>query len=171
MDQIFESVEKSLVNQNWYAGLCVSMTIPDICSSIEFPLEKSVGKRYSEWFEKYLSGKYTFAFARRPTPTVFLTGKDFYALRCSLLHNGQDDITGQNAQDILSKFHITSTPNIHLTFTNTHTPTEIVSTLQLSVQVFCKDIVDGAKAWLLENAGNADIQARIAGLMKINSSF
>jgi len=53
MKTFIGSIRLSVANENWYGALIISLILPDICGKIEFP-NKSTGKRYSEWFDKYV---------------------------------------------------------------------------------------------------------------------
>ena len=103
MNHFIEALESSLDTQNWYSVLFISLTLPDICGKIDEPNETSK-KRTINWFNKYLKPIYTSNIGADHREHIFLSGSDFYALRCAYLHEGSDDITSQNAQDILEKF-------------------------------------------------------------------
>lgn len=97
MEKILQSIEYALQNENWYAAITVALIIPDICGKFE-DSKKSSSKRYPEWFEKHLSQKYK----------GYLSGNDCYALRCSFLHEGSDEITHQRVREVLDYFVFTS---------------------------------------------------------------
>lgn len=84
------------------AALALALTLPDICSKIQYPSESKVGVRYANWCntnidfsEAHING---FEEAQ-------LSGDMCYALRCSFLHSGNDDLFSQPAA---SKLKITS---------------------------------------------------------------
>jgi hypothetical protein len=151
-----ESIEKSLETENYYAALAVAFALPDICGKLEFP-EKSSTKRFKEWFDKYLQSKYQDIEGGRDH-MIFLNASDCYSLRCSFLHEANDDITTQSAQKILSKIKF-STEKPH--------QIKIMDVLCLNVNVFCQDICEGVKSWLVDIDENQEIKERIDNLMKI----
>jgi hypothetical protein len=53
----------------FYSALALSVAIPDICGSIEYPDEKSVGKRYRDWFDQWCGMLQS-----------YLTAEDCYAI-------------------------------------------------------------------------------------------
>ena len=67
-------------------ALALALTLPDICSKVEYPNEEHVTKRYIEWCDAHI-------FTETPTdPDVAFTGAALYQLRCHFLHNGDNDI-------------------------------------------------------------------------------
>ncbi len=69
---------------------------------------------------------------------AFLSGNDCYALRCAYLHEGSDNISQQNAKEVVDKFHFIVAPKgstIHCNMMNTK--------LQLQVDIFCEDTQAG----------------------------
>lgn len=78
MDKLIVSVRKALDDKNWFAGLFLSLTFPDICGAIEFPT-LIVSTRYKYWYNKYLLDDYN-----------NLSADDCYRLRCACLHEGKD---------------------------------------------------------------------------------
>ena len=48
MQKIIDSVYSSLKNENLYAALFVSLTLPDICSALKHG--KTSGQKYADWF-------------------------------------------------------------------------------------------------------------------------
>ncbi|MBN2771358.1 MAG: hypothetical protein JXR90_11740 [Spirochaetes bacterium] len=96
MDEIVISLKTALMNNNFTAALMIALAIPDICGKLE---EKKISSsRYIEWIDKYMDSKYC----------GMLSGNDCYALRCSILHEGSDDISTQKKKDILDKFYFTT---------------------------------------------------------------
>ncbi len=57
MEDIINSLEQSLINQNWYASLFTALALPDICGKIDEPLLR-VGARYAKWFNEYVQDNY-----------------------------------------------------------------------------------------------------------------
>lgn len=155
MDKILNSINNSLYQKNWYAALFMSLTLPDICSSLEFG--KGDGNRYSQWFENNLK-QYA----------GFLSGDDCYALRCALLHQGKDDISDQIKRDVLEHYvFLTSGAHRNLFKGNDFNGVK-KSFLQLNVGTFCKDMVSSVENWLTEVNGNSDIQYRLINTIGIH---
>jgi hypothetical protein len=155
MDNIINSVKNSIEQQNWYSALFVALTLPDICTALEHG--KTTGARYSQWFESNLS-QYN----------GFLSGNDCYALRCSLLHQGKDDISSQRMQDVLEQYvFLTSGSHCNL-FKDCEFNGIKKSFLQLNVATFCNDICIAVETWLQANSDNQSIRERIHNTLEIH---
>ena len=154
MQDLIDAIYKSLESENWYSALITSLILPDICGRIQYPNMKSKG-RYIQWFNHYLLGIYK----------NFLTAPDCYALRCSYLHDGSDNILDQKARKILDYFVFTTTPS-HCNYFNVNGETF----LQLNVKQFCNDICTSAEKWLEDVSNDLKVQERISKLLKIKGS-
>lgn len=88
-DIIQKEIEKARDAKCFFAELALALTIPSVCSRYGLDDEelKSLreSKRYPEWYEKYVYPQYQ-----------FLTGKECYAVRCAILHNGDVDLYSQS---------------------------------------------------------------------------
>ncbi|AIF51988.1 hypothetical protein [Pelosinus sp. UFO1] len=146
-----DAVRKSINEQNWYAALALALALPDMCSKLESPNLLNTGMRYKNWYNKYMLLKYTRKIGANETTHVFLNADDFYALRCSYLHQGSQDITGQKARKILEDFNFVAPHGrgtIHLNKLN--------NTLQLQVDIFCEDICVAIERWINDVLDNND---------------
>lgn len=166
MEKFIDALIKNLNAENWYGALFIALALPDICGKIENPNDNS-GPRYRAWCEKYLVPKYTHRVGTldQGHEHVFLSAADCYALRCSYLHEGGDDITTQIARQALDRFLFVYPPEsgtIHCNQSN--------QTLQLQVDIFCKDMCDGVKQWLEDNKENQDVQNNMKELLEIRST-
>ena len=94
---------------------------------------------------------------------TFLTANDFYALRCSVLHEGSDLVTGQLAREVLERFQfiapIPGGGSIHCNQLDAH--------LQLQVDIFCMDICEAVGEWRTGIQEGSDQAQRISELMII----
>lgn len=164
MKHLIDSVRLAVAQRNWYAALGMALTLPDVCGKLQNP-KMQTGERYKRWCTTYLEPVYTrYEVGGTSTNWVFLSAADAYALRCAVLHEGRDDITGQAAREVLSRFQFTTFPEgvdwtIHLNQSGPH--------LQLQVDQFCEDICRGAEEWLAAMETDVQVAARIADLMTI----
>lgn len=159
MKNILISIENSLQNNNWYSALVLSLIIPDICGKLEG--EQISSRRYPAWFNKYLGKKYQ----------NFLSGDDCYALRCSYLHEGSDNITNQRAKDVLDRFVFISDGSHCLMFNNCYfgdPKYDGKNFLQLSVRQFCQDMLEAANEWLNDVSDDHEIQTNIREMLTIH---
>jgi len=160
MENILQAIQMSLNNSNWYGALFSALTLPDICGKLENSNTRNQ-IRYIDWFDKYLGGRYS----------GFLSGNDCYALRCSYLHEGIDDITGQRVRDVLDKFIFLPDGSHCNYFKNSlfgDPKYDGKSFLQLSVKKFCGDLIGAASQWISDVKDNEDIQNRISNILVIH---
>lgn len=158
MQHLVDAVRESLQQKNWYAAVAVALTLPDICGKLQQPSAGSQA-RYVDWCTTYLTPKYT------SSDHVFLSGKDAYALRCAVLHEGSDDVVNQRAHEALEKFRLTRPSETG--GLNSHN-NQYGSLLQLQVPDFCEDICAGVESWLADTAADAAIATKLASMMKID---
>lgn len=165
MKRFTDSIKRSIETQNWYSALSMALAIPDVCGRLVNPNQKSQA-RYVAWFQKWLEAKYTSTIDAGGTKHVFLCAEDCYALRCSYLHEGGDNILDQRARKALEDFHFITPPDIgsriHMNQSN--------STLQLQVDVFAMDMADAVGEWASSVANDVEIQERIKNLLVIHDS-
>lgn len=134
------SVAQALKEKNWYAALYLSLTLPDICARLESKDEKTDSTKYIDWYDRYLLHKYAMPVGNLERH-VFLSGRDCYALRCAILHEGSPDISAQKRREALNKFHFTVV-GAHCN--------QIGNILQLDVPRFCEDICTAVDAWRID---------------------
>lgn len=141
MENFVKALELSLTSKNWYSVLFISLTLPDICGKVDYP-DAGSKHRTINWFKKYIEPTYTIT--SHGSDVIFLSGTDFYALRCALLHEGQDDISTQRAREVLDKFKFVQ-PLHHGIYIHNNM---LNNTLQLQVDQFGKDVLYAVKEWL-----------------------
>jgi hypothetical protein len=161
-----ESYRQLIATQQYHVALTIGLTLPDICTKLENPGEKSTCKRYVQWFDKYMAKKYHANIGPKRILHVFLSGNDFYALRCSFLHQGETNIEEQKARDVLKDFVFVRPQlmsKIHLNRIN--------DTLQLQVDIFCVDILLAVEDWLEEHKENEELNERAKNIIEINNEI
>src|ERR1041385_2560782 len=72
----------------YYMALFCTLTLPDICGSLEAPNGQAKHPLYTQWFDKYVAPKYY----------GFLDGETCYRFRCSMLHQGTSRPHSQNGK-------------------------------------------------------------------------
>lgn len=160
MKRFIKSIKQSLDKKNWYAALTMALTLPDICARFEYPDVNSSQKRYISWYNKYMLKSYKHNIGPKEEEYIFLSGNDCYSLRCSYLHQGEDEISNQRAQEKINKFMFITPPpwgSLHL---NLKQSCDGYSLLQLQVDKFCEDVCTAVEVW--ENDFiNKDMQNRL----------
>lgn len=105
-----DAIKKAYSDGNYMAALALTLTLPDICGQVEFPEinyescgKGYVGKRYKKWFDLHLKQYYgedhiihtDLAALDNKMNRVF-NSDICYALRCAVLHSGNDDVDKYN---------------------------------------------------------------------------
>jgi hypothetical protein len=147
MENLLQAIKHSIKNDNMYAALFIAISLPDICGKIQYPGIKSQ-KRYIDWFNQYLKDQYS---DPQKPDSPFLTAEDMYAFRCSLIHEGSDEISTQSARIDINKFILIS-DGPHLNYFQNR-----IIKLQLSVKSFCIDICAAVERWLSNNDQNVNL--------------
>lgn len=141
MDYLFKEIKKTLSDENFYAALFMILTVPDICLSIK--MGKHVGADYERWFDKNM-----------PQYKGYMSGKDCYAFRCAILHEGKSDVLNQSKKDIIDKFEILSKKeSSHLIYMRGNTYNGVIQAtkLILNLHTFCNDLINSAEKFIEEN--------------------
>lgn len=162
MNNFIEALDMSIKTKNWYSVLFISLTLPDIFGKIDNPHLGSKA-RTIEWYNKYLLPTYTSFIGPSKDKHVFLSGSDFYALRCSCLHEGSDDISEQKARETLQKFRfiqpITNDFFIHRNQSG--------NSLQLQVDKFGEDVLSAVKVWMNDISSDQNKISKIESMLYI----
>lgn len=106
MIQKLEAIKKAYSDGNYMAALALALTIPDICGQVEFPElsgSRHVGERYRKWFDLHMKQYYgedgimhtDLSSLDNKMERVF-NADICYALRCAVLHSGNDDVNRVN---------------------------------------------------------------------------
>ena len=161
MLRLISAVRSAIETQNWYSALLVSLSLPDICGRIEEP-SKGGRERYEHFFNRYLAQFYTGPPGHTGAPHTFLSGSDCYALRCSYIHEGRDDITTQKARQTLERFRF-SAPDSGIVL---HC-IQMGNVLQLQVDIFCEHVCQAVEVWLKDVSGDAEVEQRMKTLLTV----
>jgi hypothetical protein len=135
------SVRQAITEENWYCALALTLALPDICGSIEHPTKGSK-ERFVAWYDQYVAPKFQEVFSEG-VGNLLLSGSDCYALRCSFLHNGSEDITSQHARKVLEKFYFIK-PLMQWSF-NTRARKKM---LIVQVDRFCLLVCNSVDSWM-----------------------
>lgn len=146
---------------DWYGALTTALTLPDICGRMETPNEYSK-PRYARWFTQWVEPLYTMGSSGKKH--VFLSGNDCYALRCSLLHEGGENIEEQKAREALDNFHFIEPPPNGNIFHKIQSNRSLL----LQVDIFCNDVANAVDEWAKSDSANTpEVLERMNGLLKI----
>ena len=137
MYDLLNQIEAALAADLYYVALFASLAIPDVCGALQAPDGVATGARYADWFDQYVAPKYTAA----GSPS--LSGPQCYAFRNAMLHQGRlqpDKYVRYSRLFFIEPGPATRGILMHNNIMN--------DALNIDVRIFCKDIVDAARAWL-----------------------
>lgn len=162
---VLDSVRDAVKAENWLAALALTLTLPDICASIEVGSDKKVSDRYSEWWDRHFGRSYEYE-GKTEDGTLerkWLSGLDVYCLRCAYLHQGMDSFDDRPAKPANFNFVRPSESD------TAHHLQKIENDIQLDVRKFCEDICSKVEEWdeTVLRKDDAVMQDRASKLMKI----
>ncbi|MCM2139091.1 hypothetical protein [Vagococcus fluvialis] len=120
MLKIIEVIEDANSKNCSLPALALALTLPDICSQVEYPNETNVGYRYREWYNHHVHRHEEFHFLQNTyyakqhneeNALSKFSGYACYKLRCLLLHQGDFAMQGEVKYDDLY-FHIDSSHDL-----------------------------------------------------------
>lgn len=136
MDELFSQILASSSSGVYYLALIGSLIIPDVCAGLESIDGLTTGKRYKEWFDKWVAFKYLVGNNGEPS----FSGEDAYYFRCSMLHQGITQYSKSNYSRLIF-VQPEAAKNFYL-----HN-NRLDDALNLDIPTFCKDVVDSAFSW------------------------
>jgi len=159
MRDLLAQIEDGLKQNLYYLSLFSVLTIPDICGAMESEDGIATGKKYKNWFNKYVVKR---------APDKYGDGKNLtadicYYYRCSLLHQGRSQHKNIEYRRILFIEPPLPTCDIHSCAIGTNTKDK---SLLIDVQKFCNDIVKGAHEWLAKNKNSNNYKKNYQGFIK-----
>lgn len=150
VSQFIDSVKHSLDNNNYFAAIMVSLTLPDICSKIEYGNTEGNKKRYEKWIRNY----FLHMLNKEIKNIDYLTPENIYQLRCSMLHEGSNkaktNLNTLNIDEIIPYKNDVDWDYIAISDTKILSTSEKKTTLFLDVEFFCKQILNSVENWLEE---------------------
>lgn len=150
--KLISDCEQALNHNLYFAALCLSLVLVDVCAKAEYPEEKNNKKRYVDWFEKHIEpngekleqvGKEQ---ARLDPP--YLCGEYVYNLRCFMLHQGTPNIDEQKYD--INKFEMLLEQNPSFVFSSTAN-TKGDRALAVNIKGMCMEICAVAKGYYEKN--------------------
>lgn len=144
-----KEIEQCLEHKLYYAALSLTLAIPDIASTLEWPEDLNCSKkRYTKWLDKYFFSIHDYGGHSK--------AGDFYALRCAYLHNGFDSLENHKAREVVSEYRF-----FNSYFNNSiHKVSSVNDDEQITVlntDVFCREIIESVGIFIKQNKYNQKI--------------
>ena len=146
-------IANALKNKSYFSALAMSLALPDICGTAEYPNETSTAKRYIGWYDKYL-GEYMSDDRGGP----YLSGEIVYNLRNTFLHTGSPNIDSNKLKDEANRLDrfvlILGDGTIIWSMTSfIDTPIVKLRIMKVDVTYLCQTICD-CSLWYYKNNAN-----------------
>lgn len=148
MRDLLGQIEVALDQNLYYLAIFVSLALPDICGAIGSQNGEADKKKYADWFDKYVGNKCY----------GFLNGEDCYYFRCSLLHQGSSHHPRGTYSRVIFVEPTATTNVFHCNI--------ISGTLNIDVNIFCRDMISGVNKWLHEVETTATYNENYEKFMK-----
>lgn len=157
MEALLESIELSAETENWNSAIALSLMIPDICPALAgVPQGRA---RYLDWFRDHALSR--FSIINSYINIALLSAEECYAMRCSILHAGTDELSVDKKNPNLSKIIFTTTGSSFV---------RIDDVLIIHPADFAHRMCASARGWIATVSGDSDIQDRMKKMTKVEDS-
>lgn len=149
MHIVTKSIGQAIMDENWFAALYMSLTLPGVCGSIEYSVDDE-SKKYARWFDENLGAKYK----------GLLSGGDCFLLQQACL-----------CKD-LSHQHLTAIERFQFVFPKNNSTLSshmsmIDGILQLEIDKFCNDMVASFERWMDKVNDSIQVQRKLEHLTEV----
>lgn len=102
LKRIVKEIKGALENELYISALSLALIIPDICGKVKYP-DLRTGERYVKWYNEFVSKNFL---SRDEVPEFYneslpkVDGNLIYKLRCSMLHEGDPNVTKDKHCDV-----------------------------------------------------------------------
>ena len=118
-----DEIDRCLKGKCYWALLHLVLALPDVCAAMEMKSGTTSGNLYREWCKKYLADR-------------LITDKDWYQMRCLILHQGRTIGAKQKSQYMNFAFSQPTVGIVHRCVTQTQQG----KSLQLDVGEMAKEL-------------------------------
>lgn len=148
INKLIEEIEIALQNNMYLIALNTALILPDICGKAEYPT-LSTNERYKKWYDMYIAEPKN----KSPNDTLQLTGNVVYSLRCSLLHEGNPNVSKDKTNIDTFKLNIQDDYGVYLDTSTiiTHANRSVSRQYQVNVRGLCFKLCELAKKYYSEN--------------------
>lgn len=154
MEAILREIERALSAQLWYAAIVLTVTLPDICASLEArPNARPDGQRarYKSWYNKHASAM------------LGLSADDCWNLRCGVVHEGRYSHKGMKGNYERVAFTLPDGAGVH----NIVLQTPSYKVLSLHLPIFCQEMMDGVRVWFEKKRNDPVVQVNLERLVQV----
>jgi hypothetical protein len=145
LDPILDEIELALDAKFFYLAIALTTTLPDMCAALISDDGRSEPRRYKAWLDENRGDKFS-----------FLTAKDFYSLRCGVVHQGR---LGDLQHDIKRVVFL-------LPGRGTIINGQINDAYVYSAVDFCHDLMDIVRAWYETHSDDPNVVKNVPNLVR-----
>jgi hypothetical protein len=147
LETLVAEIMECLKGRQWYAGLVLTLMLPDVCAALEAPNGKSNSDRYKAWFDTWLQRK-----------LPLLSADDLYFLRCGVSHEAKFKHDKMKYKQVFFTLRL---KNGFWTHMNEHQ-----DALNLDLCIFCQDVIDSVEVWYEQNKDNRTVKKNLRHLVQ-----
>ena len=151
MEYLINDIEKALDNGLYFIALQSTLTLPDICASLEDKKYPTLRERYSTWFDNNVTTKES------------IDGLQAWNFRCKMSHQG----IAAYSNDIKNKRIVFAYPTDGNVVTNTFMKCGDIEIIGINLIQFCKDIIASVRVWQEQAKETQYYQEHYNDLIKI----
>ncbi|MCK1976086.1 hypothetical protein LNK15_03320 [Jeotgalicoccus huakuii] len=184
MAPYISAVSDGIKDENWILSMIGSLTLIDICSSMSAKKNQTNGKKYADWFDEYCT-QYKVNLSKNSNEPgnsnkpedfrnwlnsedrlvggidevehTYFNGILAYALRCSLLHNGN----GNMSEQTIHKNNLNDTLGANNLILDASDESLIIEQIGdkifLNPKHFCEEVVKGVNDWIKDNKNEISV--------------
>jgi len=143
-----EEIRKALKNECYLSALALTLTLPDICSKIEYG-PTSNRQHYIKWFDKHVGHYYAQGeFKKEVYEKLTFDGKACYALRCSYLHAGNSSEINNDKRFLVNNFSLCISGGVDAYGTTSNSWSDDVEyKIRLDIVRLCLNICSAVEAF------------------------
>lgn len=144
LDHLFAEIRAAVSNGMWLTALMSTLALPDICAALGSSNGQNSRHKYQLWWDANLKSKY---------PHV--DAKEFYKLRCSMLHQG-----GTKADTYSRILFAAGGPGtvMHNNF--------IEDALNFDLPTLADDVIAAADSWLTATRENEPVKSNLTKMIR-----
>jgi len=139
---LLDSIRAAVDDENWYAALALTLTLPDICARIE------TGERTRTVYFNWRTDNFGKTCQYGNGPSDHVKGQEVYLLRCAYLREGSHSLDPSERQ----KYNATI-EKIKFVTSNDHLKTQ-GATVLLNARTFCEDMCSRVEEWETNTLSN-----------------
>lgn len=151
MEYLISDIEKALDNGLYFIALQSTLTLPDICASLEDKTYSSLRERYETWFNTNVH------------TNEYIDGLQAWNFRCKMSHQG----ISAYSNDVKNKRIVFAYPDDGNIVSRTTMTCGDIEIIGIDLIQFCKDIILSVRQWQVQAKETQYYQEHYNELIKV----